>query len=131
MDFMLFQSESIRRSQRVCAMTPVQRAYWGFGMVAYLVKYVCLHSLHNHKTVFAFVFFFSSSRFFSRPGARRLLEQSVHGMRGPIDGHVWYHNTVYATTDAYIGHRKCEMGNCRASVRSWLNGDFPDMDYPD
>ncbi len=67
----------------------------------------------------------------SRPGAKRLLANSAKGMRGAIDGHVWYANTVYATTVDYITHNKCEMGNCRASVRSWLNGDFPDMDYPD
>ena len=118
----------------VCATSPIQRAYWGFGMVAYLVK--CVVSVLCQRYI-CFVIYISlpnSPKFplnCSRPGARRLLGTSANGMRGPIDGHVWYPNTIYATATDYITHHACETGNCRSSVRSWLNGDFPDMAYPD
>eukprot|EP00041_Stephanoeca_diplocostata_P030567 m.929048 g.929048 ORF g.929048 m.929048 type:complete len:330 (-) comp23781_c0_seq1:377-1366(-) len=103
-DLVLFRAGTIMRWAPVCEATSVMRAYWGFGMVAYLV---------------------------SKDGAQRLLDSTSGGLRSPLDGHIWYQNAVYSTRTDYIWHPPCS-NPCPSSVRTWLNGELPqDIRFPD
>eukprot|EP00039_Didymoeca_costata_P015283 m.257564 g.257564 ORF g.257564 m.257564 type:complete len:81 (-) comp16190_c0_seq9:3907-4149(-) len=79
------------------------RAYWGFGMVAYLI---------------------------SKAGAERLLKTVDRGISTPLDGLIWYRNSVYVTRKDYIYHPPCD-NPCPTSVRTWFNGELKESEYPD
>lgn len=75
----------------------LQKADWGFGMVAYLVN---------------------------RAGAKRMMGEAERaGFRSPIDGHVWYHSKVYAMGEDWITHPPCKSP-CPTSIRTYLNGEI-------
>eukprot|EP00035_Acanthoeca_spectabilis_P005611 m.115605 g.115605 ORF g.115605 m.115605 type:complete len:351 (-) comp13097_c0_seq2:106-1158(-) len=103
-DLLLFRAGTIMRWAAVCRDTEAFRAYWGFGMVGYLV---------------------------SRSGAARLLAATAGGLDKPLDGVIWFTNAVYATQRDYIWHPPCD-NPCPSSVRTWLNGELPNsLDFPD
>eukprot|EP00040_Diaphanoeca_grandis_P000286 m.14996 g.14996 ORF g.14996 m.14996 type:complete len:305 (-) comp10382_c0_seq1:115-1029(-) len=103
-DLVLFRAQTILRWQPVCVETEVMRAYWGFGMVAYLL---------------------------SKDGARRLLAATASGLSSPLDGKIWYTSSVYCTKSDYIYHPPC-ANPCPSSVRTWFNGELDsNTDYPD
>ena len=66
----------------------------------------------------------------NRAGAKRLMEAAKMGFRLPIDGHIWYHNQVYAMPEDWISHPSCPSP-CKDSVRTWLNGELGDVPAPD
>jgi hypothetical protein len=68
---------------------------------------------------------------FSRAGAKRLLDSTQKGLNVPLDGHIWYQNTVYSTPTDYTHHPMCNADPCPTSIRTWLNGELPNNDYPD
>ncbi|EDQ92791.1 uncharacterized protein MONBRDRAFT_30755 [Monosiga brevicollis MX1] len=102
-DLILFRPSTIFEREDICEETPVQDAYWGYGMVAYLV---------------------------SREGAQRMIQKASRGFGGPIDGHIWYHNHVCTMRQDYISHYEC-TAPCKDSIRTWLNGELADMPAPD
>ena len=103
-DMVLFRTGTILRWQPVCTETSVMRAYWGFGMVAYLI---------------------------SKSGAARLLKETAGGLSTPLDGKIWYSSNIYVTRTDYIWHPPC-ANPCPSSVRTWLNKELdPSTEYPD
>ena len=88
--------ESMKYYEPICRKTTAQWAHWGFGTIGY---------------------------YLNKQGAARLIKGSDSGFTSPLDGHLWFKDTICVTKDKRLDYEPCG-DPCEHSIRTWLNGEL-------